>query len=80
MMYRDGNHVPKDLIKSYAWFLIYNESKRDFSILVQQQHIEAIKKIEQHLEEEDKSKAKPEAEKLLGRPLKNLINLYKQDY
>lgn len=78
-MYRDGQNVQKDLIKSYMWFLIYNESKRDFSVLVQQKNIEAIQAIEKQLSQPDKDKAKLEAEKLLGKRLTNLANLYKQD-
>jgi hypothetical protein len=62
------------------WFLIYNESKRDFSVLVQQKNIEAIKELEKRLSQPDKDKAKFEAEKLLGKKLTNLINLYKQDF
>ncbi len=78
-MYRDGQNVLKDFVKSYMWFLIYNESKRDFSILVQQQNIDTIKEIEKQLTPADKEKAKNNAEKLLNRKLTNLANLYKQD-
>ncbi len=78
-MYRDRQNIPKDLVKSYMWFLIYNESKRDFSILVQQENIDAIKEIEKQLTPADKEKAKAEAEKLLNRKLTNLANLYNQD-
>lgn len=78
-MYRDGQYIQKDLTKSYMWFLIYNESKRDFSILVQQKNIEAIQSLEKQLSQTDKNKAKFEAEKLLGKKLTNLANLYKQD-
>lgn len=78
-MYRDGQNVPKDLMKSYMWFLIYNESKRDFSVLVQQDNIEAIKRVEQQLTASQRDIAKLQAEKLLKRKLINLANLYKQD-
>jgi len=78
-MYRDGQNVTKDLAKSYMWFLIYNESKRDFSILVQQKNIDAIKELEKSLSQSDRDKAKQNAEKQLGRRLNNLDNLYKQD-
>lgn len=78
-MYRDGQNVQKDLTKSYMWFLIYNESKRDFSVLVQQKNIEAIQVLEKQLSQADKDKAMIEAEKLLGKKLTNLPNLYKQD-
>lgn len=79
-MYRDGQNVTKDLTKSYMWFLIYNESKRDFSILVQQKNIDAIKELEKSLKTADKDDAKRNAEKQLGRKLKNIDNLYKQDF
>ena len=36
-MYRDGTDVETDYFKSYQWFLIYNEFKRDFSYIQQQQ-------------------------------------------
>lgn len=78
-MYYDGQNVPKDLVKSYMWFLIYNESKRDFSVLEQQKNIDAIHALEKQLSQVDKDRAKKEAEKLLGKKLTNLEHLYKQD-
>lgn len=78
-MYSKGQYVNKNLEKSYMWFLIYNESKRDFSILVQQKHIETIQELEKQLSQTQKDKALLEAEKLLGKKLTNLANLYKQD-
>ena len=78
-MYRDGNPLPKDNLKSYVWFLIYNEGKRDFSILEQQAQIDAIKELEKLLTTADKDKAKVESQMILNRKLKNLDNLYKQD-
>ena len=79
-MYRDGQNVTKDIVKSYMWFLIYNESKRDFSILVQQTNIDQIKKLEKLLTKADKAIAKQNAEKQLGHKLNNFDNLYKQDF
>ena len=38
------------------WFLIYNESKRDHSILEQQKNILAIKELEKNLSAEEISK------------------------
>ena len=78
-MYRDGKPLPKDNLKSYVWYLIYNEGKRDFSILEQQTQIDAIKELEKELTQTDKGKAKIEAEKILNRKLRNFDNLYKQD-
>jgi TPR repeat protein len=79
-MYREGQNVRKDFSKSYLWFIIYNESKRDFSILVQQKNIDSIKELEKLLKPADKEKAKQNAEKQLGRKLNNFENLYKQDF
>jgi TPR repeat protein len=79
-MYRDGKNVLQDKIKSYVWFLIYNESKKDFSTSDQHRNIEAIKKLEEGLTEADKAKAKTEAEQLLGRKLKNLNNLHQEEF
>lgn len=78
-MFHKGQNVPKDFVKSYMWFLIYNESKQDFSILVQQQNIDTIKEIEKQLTSADKEKAKLDAEKLINRKLANVNNLYRQD-
>jgi uncharacterized protein len=77
--YRDGEYYQKDNIKSYMWFLIFNESKRDFSILEQQNSIEAIKELEKNLTKVDKEKAEQMAIKQIGRQLTNLENLYNQD-
>ncbi|MEP6614893.1 MAG: tetratricopeptide repeat protein [Mucilaginibacter sp.] len=78
-MYYNGQNVPKNFVKSYMWFLIYNESKRDFSILVQQQNIDTIKEIEKLLTPADKEKAKVDAAVLVNHKLTNIANLYKQD-
>jgi len=75
--YRDGNYVSKDKIKSYMWFLIYNESKRDFAIMEQRSNIDLIKELEKNLSQSEKDKAKQDAEKQIGRKLKQLDNLYK---
>jgi uncharacterized protein len=79
-MYRDGKDIQQDLFKSYQWFLIYNEYKIDFSVLQQEQVINEIKDLESKLTTGQKANAPKEAEKLLGRPLKNLGNLYKADF
>lgn len=78
-MYRDGKDIKQDYFKSYLWFLIYNEFKVDFSILQQQQVIKDIQDLETKLTNEQKASGQKEAEKLLGRPLKNIGNLYKTD-
>lgn len=78
-MYRDGKEIKQDYFKSYLWFLIYNEFKVDFSVLQQEQVIKEIKELESKLTAEQKANRQKEAEKLLGRPLKNMENLYKTD-
>jgi len=78
-MYRDGKDIPQDYFNSYLWFLIYNEFKVDFSVLVQEGIIEEIKELETKLTKEQKVNGEKEAESLLGRPLKNIKNLYKAD-
>lgn len=78
-MYYAGDMIKKDLLKSYVWYLLFNESKRDFSIIVQDQQIEAIKKLETELTEADKEAAKKQAEAYLKSPLRNMANLYQQD-
>ncbi len=79
VMYSEGRNVQKNSEKSYMWFLIYNENKRDFSIIDQQQNIDKIKELEKQLTVSDKTKAIGQAEKLLNHKLENLNNLYKQD-
>lgn len=78
-MYRDGDKVPVDLTNSYMWYLIYNESKRDFSILEQQKQIDAIKELEKKVTAPSRQQAKESAERLLRHSLRNFSNLYKQD-
>jgi TPR repeat protein len=75
-IYRDGKMVETDLIKSYCWYLIYNESKRDFSILIQENVIEEIKDVEKQLSQKQIKKARRLAEQTLQRPLQNLNRLY----
>ena len=75
--YRDGNYVSKDKIKSYMWFLIYNESKRDYAIMEQRFNIDLIKELEKQLSQSEKDKAKQNAEKQIGRKLSQIDNLYK---
>jgi len=79
IMYRDGDKIKKDLQKSYMWFLIYNESKRDYSFQEQLSHIDEIKALEKELTQADKEKIKQEAEMQLGRKLKNVDKLYTAD-
>ncbi|HKX86870.1 MAG TPA: tetratricopeptide repeat protein, partial [Flavobacterium sp.] len=75
--HKEGNYFDKDLYQSYLWFLIYNEHKIDFSILEQNKVITEIKELEKHLSKTQIEKAKTDAEKLLGRPLTKVSELYK---
>lgn len=75
--YKSGEYFDKDLYQSYLWYLIYNEYKVDFSILKQQEAIEEIKGLEKLLDKSQIQKAPSDAEKLLGRKLNNLSELYK---
>lgn len=79
VMYRDGNNVARNARTSYMWYLIYNESKRDHSILEQRKNIEAMKSLEAELSEADRDGAKDDAEQQIGRKLMNLDNLHKED-
>ena len=78
-MYRDGTEIKQNLYKSYQWFLIYNEFKRDFSYIRQQQIVKEIKNLESKLTTEQKENGQNEAEKIINRTLKNMSNLYKAE-
>ena len=78
-MYRDGKDVEQDNFISYQWFLIFNEFKRDFSYIQQGQIVKEIQELENKLTTEQKANGQKEAEKILGRPLKNMKNLYKAE-
>jgi TPR repeat protein len=75
-MFMNGKGVNKDIVKSYTWFIIYNESKSDFSVRVQEQQIELIKKLEKQLSHEQIANAKTDAEKMLGKSLTNFDKLH----
>lgn len=75
-MFMNGKGVKKDIVKSYTWFIIYNESKRDFSVRVQEQQIELIKKLEEQLSTEQIANSKKDAEEILGKALSNFDKLH----
>jgi len=75
-MFMNGKGVNQDIVKSYTWFIIYNESKSDFSVRVQEQQIALIKKLEEQLSHEQIANAKNEAEKILGKSLTNFDKLH----
>jgi TPR repeat protein len=78
-MYKEGKDLEKDLYKSYQWFLIFNEFKKDFSYIQQQQIVKEIQELEANLTSDQKTNGQKEAEKILGRTLKNMENLYKAE-
>ncbi|WP_348799057.1 tetratricopeptide repeat protein [Flavobacterium adhaerens] len=75
--YKKGEYFEKDNYQSYLWYLIYNESKVDFSILQQEDVIKQIKELEKSLSKNQIENAPIDAEKLLGRKLNKLTELYK---
>ena len=75
--YKNGENFEKDNYQSYLWYLIYNESKVDFSILKQEEVIKEIKAIEKTLTKEQINNAQKDAEKIIGRKLNNINELYK---
>ena len=79
-MYKEGDLIPRDLFKCYIWLLIYNENKKDQSLVIQQTEIDEIKEVEKVLDPSDKARAKEEAEHILGSRLNNLDNLYQQEF
>ena len=76
---RDGIDVEQDFFKSYQWFLIFNEFKRDFSFIQQQQIVKEIQDLESRITTKQKENGQNEAEKIIDRPLKNMANLYKAE-
>ena len=74
--YYQRKYFAKDLYQSYLWYLIYNEYKIDFSILKQNEVIKEIKEIEKSLSKQQIDSASKDAEKLFGRKLHNLSQLY----
>lgn len=75
--YAKGEHFAKDDYQCYVWYLIYNEGKVDFSVLQQNTIIQEIKELEKRLNETQLQTAPSDAEKLLGRSLTHLPELYK---
>lgn len=75
--YKEGEHFEQNNYQSYLWYLIYNESKVDFSILKQEEFIKEIKEIEKTLTKGQINNAPKDAEKILGRKLVNISELYK---
>jgi TPR repeat protein len=79
-MYRDGDTLPADIYKSYLWFIIYNEFKKDLSINQQNKVIEEIKGVQSKLNTAQLSSAKSAAENIFKRKISNFENLLKPDF
>lgn len=75
-IYRDGTFVEKDLIKSFGWYIAYNESKKYFSIEAQREQVPNIKAVETQLPVEDKERGRVFAEGIMGKPLAKLNYIY----
>lgn len=78
--YRDGEYVEEDYFKSYIWFLLYNESKKDLSYFKQRNIIRDIRGIESTLDAGEVLQARVEAEAILGRPLRKADLLFAAEY
>lgn len=65
---------------AYQWYLIYNESKRDYSIIDQQRTIDEVVGVELRLTDAEIAEAPAKAEKILGRKLKNISDLHEVDH
>lgn len=79
LLYRDGKELKQDLVKSYAWYLAYNENKRDSSVLMQAEYIKGAEALERELTKGQRQLAQSEIERILGKPLRNLSNLHKEE-
>ncbi|MDP1725352.1 MAG: tetratricopeptide repeat protein [Bacteroidota bacterium] len=78
-VYYYGDRVQKDLVKSYTWFLLYNERKKESESLVQQKNIDIINELLKSISDLEKKKAIADAEKIVRRKLLNIPNLLKQE-
>lgn len=75
-LYLEGREVPKDYYKSYVWFLVYNESKKNYSTVVQEKNIEHIKYVVKKLNKIQLKQAKLDAGKANETPTNNLDKLF----
>jgi uncharacterized protein len=78
--YRDGDILEKNILKAYAWFLIYNENKIDFSGRQQMFVITEIKALEALLTDEELINASTKAEKIFSRQLMNKAKIHEMEY
>ena len=80
LIYLKGEeNIKPDLVESYKWLLLTNESKSDFSFLIQQEIINHVKELQTKLTKKQLDDAKKMAEEFLGSGLVNFANLLKED-
>lgn len=79
LLYREDKELKQDLVKSYAWYLAYNENKHDSSVLMQAEYIKGVEALERELTNGQRQLAQAEIERVLGRPLRNLKNLHNEE-
>jgi len=85
--YKEGyKRIAKDNVKSYMWFLLYNEDKKHILGLgteenqkAQERNIDTIKDLEKLLTNDEKQKAAKSAEEVIQHKLINLNYLYTID-
>lgn len=79
--YEDGwFRLNKDVTKSYMWFVIYNENKKDLRVFEQEKNILIIKQLEKEITKNDIENGIKEAEIFLKHKLGNLSNLYETEF
>jgi TPR repeat protein len=74
-IYNEGLEVEKNLFKAYVWYLIYNETKMDFSSSIREAQILRIRELHNILSVKEKKKGIKEARRLIGHRLDNLRTL-----
>jgi len=70
--YRQGLWgIPVNNLAAYTWLLLTNESKRDFSVKMQEEIVAEMRILEERLNDVDKRRARKDAEALITRKLHN---------
>ena len=76
-LYGKGNEIAVDPIKSYTWYLLFNEHKSDLPEDEQQAAIAEIQQLETQLTIKQRKAGKKAAQRILEHRLNNLGNLYR---
>ncbi|MGH7217198.1 MAG: tetratricopeptide repeat protein [Nitrospiraceae bacterium] len=78
--YRQGLWgIPVDNLEAYTWLLLTNESKRDFSVKMQEEIIAEMRALEVRLSDGDKRRGRQNAEALIKRKLHNFDRRFPAD-